>query len=290
MEFELPTAGIDVAKPGLLPRATLFTNPVLKQDFAVMNLTAGFSFDPSKVEVALKYFGHVKFKGTPNDLIGFEFGFIQFMAHTTTKVIYLGQQPSDGHIVVDIGQLIGTLPILDAFPTSKLPFMRPPAFTEFDGEITSSGGDHPVLSIQTRLTNTTTGASNMLFQVKDFRRVISIFSVRSPTKFVRHFAHLPWTLNYDLEFGITDGDLVVRRNSSLFKDDPVVLGPPTKRTIPGLGFPGEAPKGPPLSGEVAKAALKNAFTQGNKARTDANGYPPGAPADFVFTLQSTFVP
>ena len=99
-------------KPGGLPRATLLTNTDLNQEFAVMNLTTGFSTDPSKVQVAFKFLGHVKFKGTPNDLKGFEFGFIQFMAHATTKVIYLGQQPSDGHIVVDVGQLIGTLPTL----------------------------------------------------------------------------------------------------------------------------------------------------------------------------------
>jgi len=38
---------------------------------------------------------------------------------------------------------------------------------------------------------------------------------------------------------------------------------------------------------MAKQALKDAFAPGSKARKDAAGYPPGAPADFVFKLQPT---
>jgi hypothetical protein len=290
MEFELPTAGIDVITAGVVPTATLVTNTALNEDFAVLNLSSGFSTNPNNVRFAFNFLGHVKFKGTSNDLRGFEFGFIQFMAHRSGTVVYLGQQSSAGHILVNYGQLIGTTPILDAFPQSKLPFFTAPDFIETGNEITTTMGDHPLFSLAQRLRNTTTGASNMLFRVSDVRRAVSIFSVRSPTKFIRHFAHVAWTLIYEFEFGVTNGDLFVRRNSSQFRADPVVLGSPGNNTLAGLAGPLAASRGPPLANDVAKAALA-AFSPGNKGRQDLAGYPPGAPDDFVFKLQPvTIVP
>src|SRR6516165_6306758 len=116
------SAGIDVIAGEVRPRATLFTNPALKEDFALCNLTKGFSLNPSLVQFAFTFNGHVKFTGSATDFNSSSIGFVQFMSHERAAITYLGQDPKAGHIVIDLGSTIGTAFLLDPFQNPQLPF------------------------------------------------------------------------------------------------------------------------------------------------------------------------
>lgn len=281
--IDASSAGIDVISGEAHPRATLFTNSVLNEDFAICNLTKGFSFDPTLVQVAFNFSGHVKFTGSVTDFSTSSIGFVQFMSHEKAVITYLGQDPKAGHIIIDLGSVIGTAFLLDAFPHPQLPFMRPPGAIDNGGELLTSTGDHPVMSIRTVLRNTKTGAANSLFKILDVRRAVSIFTIKNAAGTFQHLTHVGWSLTYSIEFGILDGDLTVRSNLSTFNVDPVALGAPTNANFKGIDRP-LAQLRPPLANVVAKAALASSFTPGSPARRDLDGYPPGAPNDFVFTL------
>ncbi|HUD67828.1 MAG TPA: hypothetical protein VMQ17_24810 [Candidatus Sulfotelmatobacter sp.] len=281
--IDASSAGIDVTSGEAHPRATLFTNSALNEDFAICNLTKGFSFDPTLVQTAFTFGGHVKFTGHSADFNSSLIGFVQFMSHEKAVITYLGQDPKAGHIVIDVGSAIGTSFLLDAFQHPQLPFMRPPGAIEGDGELLTSTGDHPVMSIRTVLRNTKTGAANSLFKILDVRRAVSIFTIKNAAGYFQHLTHVGWNLTYSIEFGILDGDLTVRHNLSTFTMDAVALGAPTNATFKGIAGPLAQLK-PPLANVVAKAALTSTFTPGNPARRDLDGHPPGAPSDFEFTL------
>jgi hypothetical protein len=276
------TAGIDLVVGQALPRATLFTNPLTYEEFAIFNLTNGFSFNRDEVKHAFTFFGHVDFSGNANDFVPWSIGFVQLMSHRKLVATYLGQQPSGGAIIVDVGQLIGTAFLLDAAKDAKRPFFSPPSPTDQDGQIVATMGDHPNASLRLQLKNAKTGATNSLFKVEDVRRAVSVFAARDPAGVFHHFAHVVWDLKYEVEFGILDGDVTVRNNRSTFAAKPVVKGAPTEATAPGITAPLQALRGP-TANEVAQRAL-SALSPTSPARRDLDSYPAGAPTDFVFTL------
>jgi hypothetical protein len=188
------------------------------------------------------------------------------MSHEKAVITYLGQDPKAGHIVIDVGSAIGTSFLLDAFQHPQLPFMRPPGAIEDDGELLTSTGDHPVMSIRTVLRNRKTGAANSLFKILDVRRAVSIFTRKNAAGHFQHLTHVGWNLTYSIEFGILDGDLTVRHNLIDF---------PSGRGSAGCPYQCE------LQGHRRSAGSTQAATRerGGEGRVDINIYArePGAP-------------
>jgi hypothetical protein len=164
-----------------------------------------------------------------------------------------------------------------------------PGGTEIDDEVLFTMGDHPLLSIEQKITNAKTGNANTLFKIDDDRRAVSIFVGIEPNGKTHHFAHLNWALKYNFEFRIVGGELAMRRNGSSFKTDPVVQGAPPDNATNGVPAALLANPKPPIANDLARAGLVKAFAAGN-FRTDAAGYPVGAPDDFVFKVDKHVLP
>jgi hypothetical protein len=257
------TAGIDIIAGQVSPTVGLNLGAA-NHRVAVMNLTNGFNPDPTLVQGAFNFLGHVKVRPGAN-LTGADFGFVQFIRHIELGVFYAGRRHSEGGISLLIGRAITQRFFVDAFSRATLPFMKSPNANFVSGEIDAPMGDHPLISVAQDQHNFATGVQNFLFHVVDEREAFSIFCARDAAGAFTFLANVRWTLRYDIKFAWSGGAIRVATNSSRFSVGPVALGAPND---PGLPLQSLGPAMSPLANEQARQAMSATFVHPNPNRTD----------------------
>ena len=279
VRIDASTAGIDIIAGQARPALALLhgaSGPV-----AVANLTKNFNSDPTKVDWAFDFLGHVNVALGPSDtLAGFTFGFVQYLRHNFTGLFYAGRRPREGSIGMLLDPVITNAYLLDCSPVTTRPFMWPPAkFAQFNGgEQTATMGDHPVLSIKQRELNVLTGVENYLFHIVDDRDAWSMFTVFDRTGKFQHLAHVHWTLRYEFRLKWRGGSPVVE-NRSRFAPSPAVRGAPTDAALhAALSVIGPAQS--PIANDQARLAMRTVLLPPNPHRSDNPGWFNNVPFDF----------
>jgi hypothetical protein len=284
--FDTSNARITVVANEAKPRSE--SVHVATKKVVAYHLSRGSNGTNRPVLFAFDFSGEVDLKsGTREELATFKFGFVQFGRQGIMQFVYQGRRPEEGHVVVDVGPLVGTSFLLDQHPSAtQKPFYLDPSFnlTVVNGQqvVSTDMGDHPFLSIEDTVPNTKTGFDNFLFAVADSRQFVSIFTAQRPDGTFVHFAHLQWFLTYSEKYRWKGGVIASKEENSSFRTEPVQVGPPkSNRDVQLEGLLKQlGPSLGPTYNDKSLGALRQAMTPGNPNRFDNSGRFPLSPADF----------
>ena len=237
---------------------------------AICHLTNGFN-DPDHLLPAFSATGEVAVSGPATAVKTHTVNFIQFQKLRNHSMLY-----STGELVLPERVLIdaSSPPALTANPALDSSASTTP-FTNADPLILNAGkainvmADHPASKHAISLTHRSDGRTAMIASITDSREFWTSFVVRPPGGALQYLAHFHWEINYSfgLEWELDiSGDMRVRLviNTSTFKFDSPVLGPPTAGDISGM----LATPSPPQANDVGREAILTAVLGGPPNRLD----------------------
>lgn len=243
----------------------------------ICHLTSGFSSEDS-IGHAFTANGSVNVSAKPGDLVGWDFGFIQFHKVNFVATFYAGRTTSQGAVAIQAHIPPATLQPLtldseaDITPWTKEAGRR---FRNVPGKITASTGDHPLFRAPLEVTNQTTGEKNLILEVIDNRDLWTVFTAQDPTHSNQYLAHFRWSLRNHYKFVWRAGRPAAINHSSFKIMDPV-SGPPPEGELASL----LANPRPPHSNPTSRLALRNAVLGGPPNREDLREWFRTVPGDF----------
>jgi hypothetical protein len=261
------------------------TKPVISLRVGTTGTQVGFHmsapWNPNNIDTndALEIKGSIRLRaGTSDELLPFQFGFVQLIRLPFLSLRYHGRKAEEGHVLIDAQVEVGTELMLDLNRRAggRSPFYQRPFSSVVGGVIETAMQDHPSLVVPQTLHNFRTGFDNHLEHASERLEAVSILIAQQPNGQFRPFGHVQWNLLYDASFFWQDSQIKVKLDNSRFESGIVFMRPPRDSDISGVSglLQKLGPSMTPVFNDRLQAALRRVFADKHFTRIDSDkGHP-----------------